>query len=198
MPIRLSPMERICRDPLTAIVIGLGAVSALGQISGGLSQKRALSAQADQQREQARLAAIESEEEAARQEEQRDRFLATQRVAFAANGIRVTPGAGSVLAVFDDTTRQFNKEIAAVRRRGEAQTRFQFQEAALTENRGRAALLAGFTGAAGTLASTAASSGVFSKAPVKTNTALGKQTAAFGGGVSSFSAPNISNLRFSG
>lgn len=133
-----------------AILIASAAVSAFGQIQAGRAQQRALEDQASQQREQARLAAIEAEEEAARREEERDRVLAAQRVAFAANGIRVTPGAGSVLAVMEDTTRQFNKEIAAVRRRGKAETQFGFREASISENKGRAALLSGFTGAVGT------------------------------------------------
>jgi hypothetical protein len=153
-----TPHEMICRDPLTALVIGAGAVSAFGQIQAGRAQQQALEDQADQQREQARLAALEAEEEAQRREEERDRLLATQRVAFAANGIRVTPAAGSVLAVLDDTTEQFNKEIAAVRRRGGAELRFGLREANIKENKGRAALLSGFTGAAGTAAKTA---GVF-------------------------------------
>jgi hypothetical protein len=150
-----APHEMICRDPLTALVITAGAVSAFGSIQAGRAQQDALEKQAEQQREQARLAAIEAEEEAVRREEERDRFLATQRVAFAANGIRVTPGAGSVLAVLDDTTEQFNREIAAVRRRGRAETEFGFREANISENKGRAALLSGFTEAAGTGARTA-------------------------------------------
>jgi len=152
------PHECICRDPLTALVIGFGAVSAMGKVSEGMATREALNKQANQQREQARLTAIEAEEEAVRREEERDRMLATQRVAFAANGIRVTPGAGSVLAVLDDTTRQFNKEIEAVRRRGKAETQFGFTEAGISENKGRSALLSGFTGAAGSIAQTA---GVF-------------------------------------
>jgi hypothetical protein len=158
MPLRGFGPQAICRDPMTAFVIASGAISAFGQIQAGRAQQDALEKQADQQREQARLAAIEAEEEAVRREEERDRLLATQRVAFAANGIRVTPAAGSVLAVMDDTTRQFNKEIAAVRRRGKAQTQFGFNEAVISENKGRAALLSGFAGAAGSAAKTA---GVF-------------------------------------
>lgn len=150
-----APHEMICRDPMTAILVASTAVSAFGQIQAGRAQQDALSKQADQQREQARLAAIEAEEEAVRREEERDRMLATQRVAFAANGIRVTPGAGNVLAVMDETVRQFNKEIAAVRRRGKAETQFGYREAAISENKGRASLLSGFTGAAGTIGTTA-------------------------------------------
>lgn len=138
-----------------AIVIASGVISAFGQIRAGIAQQEALEEQAAQQREQARLAAIEAEEEAVRREEERDRVLATQRVAFAANGIKITPGAGNVLAVMEDTTRQFNKEIAAVRRRGRAQTQFGFREAEISENRGRSALLSGFTGAVGTAGRTA-------------------------------------------
>jgi len=152
------PHEMICRDPLTAFIVIAGATAAIGSIQAGRSQQKALEDQADQQRDQAQLAAVEAEEEAVRQEELRDRFLATQRVAFAANGIRVTPGAGSVLAVLEDTTRQFNKEIEAVRRRGTAETKFGAKEAEISENKGRAALLAGFTNAVGTTAQTA---GVF-------------------------------------
>ena len=63
-----------------------------------------------------------------------------------------------MLAVLDDTTRQFNQEIAAVRRRGKAQTEFGFTEAEISENKGRAALLSGFTQAAGAAVNTA---GVF-------------------------------------
>lgn len=155
MPLRFAPHERICRDPMTAIMVASTAISAVGQIQSGIAQKRALEEQADQQREQARIAALEAEQEAVRREEERDRMLATQRVAFAANGIRVTPGAGSVLAVMADTTEQFNKEIAAVRRRGAAEVSFGFREANISENKARAALLAGFTGAAGSIASTA-------------------------------------------
>lgn len=141
-----------------AILIAATAVSAFGQIQAGRAQQKALDEQAEQQREQARLAALEAEEEAQRREEERDRMLATQRVAFAANGIRVTPGSGSVLAVMQDTTEQFNKEIAAIRRRGKAETKFGLREANISQNKGRSALLSGFTGAIGTVGKTA---GVF-------------------------------------
>ena len=152
--IKFDPQQRICRDPATALFLTLGAVSAFSSIQEGKEQKKALNMQADQQREQARLAAVEAEEEATRREEERDRTLATQRMAFTANGVKLTPAAGSSIALMDETARQFNLEIQAVRRRGAAETNFGFREAQISENKGRAALLQGFSQAAGTASST--------------------------------------------
>jgi len=143
----------ICYDPVTVTL----AVAAAGmQIYSGFEQKKALEKQAEQQERQAQLAKQEAEAEAARREEERDRFTAKQRMAFAANGIRVTPGNNSVLAVTNFTADQFNQEIAAIRRRGAAQQDFYETEAQISENKGRSAVLSGFTGAASTGANTAA------------------------------------------
>lgn len=124
--------------------IAVAAISAGTSIYKGYSQKKSLEDQAEQQRDQARLARLEAEEEAGRREEERDRFLGTQRVAFASNGIRLNANAKSSLAVLDDTKRQFNMEIDAIRRRGKAQEQYSFREAEISDKKGKAALLSGF------------------------------------------------------
>lgn len=136
----------------------LAGVSALASIYGGFQEKKAYKEQAALQRDQAVLAVQEAEEEAARREEERDRLMARQRVSFLANGVKLN---GSPLAVLDDTAYQYNKEIKAIRRRGVAESNFMRREARILEDKGRAAVLRGFTQAAGTVASSGTQTGVF-------------------------------------
>jgi len=136
-------------------VYALYAISAASAISSGISQSKALHKQADQQIEQAKLARIEANEEAVRREEERDRLMARQRIAFSANGIRVTPGDNTVLSVMNYTAEQYNKEISAIRRSGKANESFLNTEADISSNKARSAVLSGFATAASYGAQTA-------------------------------------------
>lgn len=139
-------------DPVTAtIMITMAAVSMGSSIMGGIQQKEAAEEQADLMREQAALARSEAESEAVRKGEERDKFIAQQKVSFLANGIGL---GGSSFGVMEDTFNQFQQEIDAIRRSGAAQEKFTNRQADLTKKSGRAAMFGGFSQAAQTGAST--------------------------------------------
>lgn len=136
-------------DPVSLALIATTVMAVGGQVFGGISSKKAAEDQADLMRDQAALARQEAELEAQRKEEERTKFIAKQKVAFLANGVGL---GGSAQDVFADTFSQFQQEIDAVRRTGNAQATFQEREAKLTEKSGRARLISGVLGGGQTAA----------------------------------------------
>lgn len=133
-------------DPITAtIMIASAGLSIGSSLIGGAQQKKAAEEQAELMRDQGALARAESDREALRKGEERDKFIAQQKVSFLANGIGL---GGSSLAVMEDTFNQFQQEIDAIRRAGTAQQDFTNRQARLTERSGRAALFGGVAQAA--------------------------------------------------
>ena len=126
----------------------LTAISAASSISQGISAKKSADRQAEQLQEQSRLAAEEAEQEATRKEEERRRTIAKQKVAFLANGVGLS---GSANAVINETVRQFDLEIDAIRRSGRAQSRSLANESEIKKKSGRAQLISGFGNAATTI-----------------------------------------------
>lgn len=133
-------------DPATWMMIATVA-SAGSSIYSGFAQKSAMDDQASQLNEQARIAKLEAQEEAKRKDEERTKFIARQKVAFLANGIGL---AGTPLAVLSDTYGEFQKEIDAIRRSGNARSNYLQTEARIKEKTGRAALVGGVLDSIGT------------------------------------------------
>ena len=138
-------------DPLTLGMVAMG-VAAGGQIMAGQQQKKAYAQEADLQRQQAELAFEEAKREAQLTANDRRKFLATQKLAFIKNGVSLE---GSPLLVLEDTRAQSQEEVNSIIKRGGAQYRLGMTQAAMTQQRGRAALTQGYIGAAGTMASAA-------------------------------------------
>ena len=137
---------------MSSAIFALAAATAFSvgaQIFSGASQKQAADDQASLIQEQARIQREETGAEVTRRTEERNRFIAKQKVAFLASGIGL---AGSSIIVLEDSFKQFNIEIAAIKRSGSAQARLLERQAEVTKKTGRAALIGGVIGAGTTIA----------------------------------------------
>ena len=136
-------------DPVTAtVLIATSILGAGASLYQGYAANEAAKDQADLMRDQARLAQEEADVEASRKEEERRKFIAQQKVAYLANGVGLS---GSPLVVMEDTYKQFQQEIDAIRKSGVAQRGFMEREASIKEKSGRAQLVSGALGAAASL-----------------------------------------------
>jgi len=132
-----------------SLILLAGMAAAGGQIAGGISANRTAQRQADLQEEQARIALEESNRAAEQKATERRKFLAEQRMAYLASGVSLvgTPG-----IVGDDTFKEFQMEIDAIRKSGAAQFGFGVRSAANTRSTGRAQLISGIMSGIGTAA----------------------------------------------
>ncbi len=136
---------------LSTLLLVAGAAAAGGQIAGGMAANSAAKQQAGLQQEQARIALDEANRNAELKADERRRFLARQRMAYSANGVSLT---GTPGIVQEDTFKQFQMEIDALRNSGVAEFGLGMKQAAITKTTGRAQLISGFTSAVGTLGQT--------------------------------------------
>ena len=137
---------------MSLAVFALAATTALSvgaQIFSGVSQKQAADDQAGLIQEQARIQREETGAEVGRRTEERNRFIAKQKVAFLASGVGL---AGTPLIVLEESFKQFNVEIAAIKRSGSAKAKLLERQAGITKRTGRAALISGVLGAGTTIA----------------------------------------------
>lgn len=113
----------------------------VGQTSSGVAANAAAQRQADLQEEQARLSLSEAEREATQKTTERRKFLAEQRMAYLASGVTLvgTPG-----IVGEETFKEFQQEIDAIRKAGAAQFSLGLKQAGITRSTGRAQLISGF------------------------------------------------------
>ena len=138
---------------MSLAVIALTAATVLSagaSIYGGIASKNAADDQAALLEEQARIQREETEAEANRKAEERRKFIASQKVAFLANGIGL---AGTPLVVLEDTYKQYEEEISAIRRSGNAQAGLLERQAKTTKKSGKAELISGVLNAGTSIAS---------------------------------------------
>lgn len=140
----------------TAAIISAGA-----SIAGGISADRSAKREAGALNDQAALAESESLAEAKRRATEVRQFQRRQKLAFLKNGVTLE---GSPLLVLDETLASGQEEVDAIMRRGSSQAKLYREHAAITRNRGRAALIGGIGQAAGTTLM-AYGAGVFKGAP---------------------------------
>lgn len=138
----------------TLATVGLmaGLAAAGGQIAGGIAANKAANENAGLQEEQAQIALDEANRAAELKSIERRRFLATQRMAYLANGVSIvgTPG-----IVQGDTFNEFQMEIDAIRKSGVARFGLGMKEAAITRSTGRAQLISGIMSGVGTVGTAA-------------------------------------------
>jgi len=130
-----------------AAAIIFTVISAAATITQGFQQKGAFDAEANLLEDQGRLQAEESQAEAQRVANNRRKFRKRQKLAFLKNGVTL---AGSPLLVLEETIRESQEEVNAIARRGTAQAKLRFQQAAIKRSTGRAAVIGGFGSAATT------------------------------------------------
>lgn len=153
-------------------VASLAAIGALGtgfaaasSIGSGFSANSAASAEANLQRQQGDILLAQSKVDATNEAYNQRQAVGKQRLAYLANGVSLE---GSPALVLDESTKYGQSQVDSILNRGAASYGLSYQEAAITQNKGRAALVAGFGGALGDIStgiSSANRSGVFDPAP---------------------------------
>lgn len=127
-----------------ASIFLMASMAAAGsQIAGGISANRAAQQSAGLQEEQARIQLAEAEREATQKSTERRKFLAEQRMAYLANGVSLI---GTPSIVQEDTFKEFQMEIDAIRKSGVAKLGLGLKQAAITRSSGRSELISGITG----------------------------------------------------
>lgn len=144
-------MKYRCYEPVT---IGLLAIAAGGSIYSGMQQNAAAKRTAGLQEEQARLALQESKSNAEVEAYNQNVMLNKQKLAFIKSGVSLE---GSPLDVLENTRQWGQKSVDAILKGGVAQYNYGMASASNTKASGRAALIGGYTQAAGTLGTAALS-----------------------------------------
>lgn len=129
-------------------LIAAAVVSAGASVAGGISANNAAKREAGLLNDQAGLAQNEAQAEAQRRANEVRKFQRTQKLAFLKNGVTLE---GSPLLVLDDTIREGQQEVDAIVNRGTATARYYRESAAITKNKGRAALIGGIGSAASSM-----------------------------------------------
>lgn len=156
-----------------AVLAGAIGFSAVSSIAGGISAQSAANQEAKLQEAQGGIALAESKVNAQNEAYNQTQAVGKQRLAFLANGVSLEGSPAEVLA---ESTRYGQTQVDAILKQGSAQYTLAQQQAAITKNQGRAALIAGIAsgvGTAATGASTLYKAGAFdpAKPPViKNNT----------------------------
>lgn len=141
-----------------ALGTGFAAVSS---IAGGFSANSAATAEANLQRQQGDILLNESKIDAANEAYNQRQNVGKTRLAFLANGVSLE---GSPSMVLDDATKYGQTQVNSILSRGASQFGLSYQEAALTQNKGRAALISGLGSGLGDITtgiSALSKSGVF-------------------------------------
>lgn len=115
---------------------------AINSITSGITSDANARAEAANQESQAELAKLESDVEADRVAKENDKFKKRQKMLFIKSGISLV---GSPLLILEETQRESEKEVSAIRAQGTARRALGFAEAQQVRNVGRAKLVGGFT-----------------------------------------------------
>jgi len=128
--------------------IALSVVAAGFSVAGGLSARDSAKKEASAQEEQARLANAEARREADRTAKTNDVFRRRQKLAFLKSGVLLE---GSPLLVLQETQEESQKEVDAIRARGNALEDLGKRRASVTRSEGRAKLIGSIGQAIGTI-----------------------------------------------
>lgn len=136
-------------DPMTLALVATTAVSAGASISGGISAQKSANQEADLQRQQGDIALSESKTNATNEAYNQSQAVGNQRLAFLANGVTLE---GSPTEVLKQSTAYGQSQVDSILKQGVSQQSLAYQQAQITKNQGRAALIAGYGQAAGSVA----------------------------------------------
>ena len=131
------------------VLVPLALVAAAGSIYSGFAGKSAYDAESNLQRQQADIAASEAQVNAKNEAFNQTQAVQNQRLAFLANGVTLE---GSPALVLEESKKYGQSQVDAILRQGAAKKALGYAEADISKNKGRAALIGGFTDAAGSLA----------------------------------------------
>lgn len=128
----------------TGALAAFSVISAGTSLAAGFAGQDAAGREADLLNQQGLIARSEAEAEAERVGTQNRKFKKVQKLAFLKSGVSLF---GSPLLVLEETEREGQKEVDAIRRRGFAQQTLFGRKAKIARGKGRQALIGGFTGA---------------------------------------------------
>lgn len=131
---------------MSAALAFAGASMGIGILQGLFGYMAAADA-AEISESRGRMLKLEADTDAVRFGEEAQAFKATQKMRFLKSGVTLE---GSPLEILDETTRNAEEQISAIRARGAAQQADENSNAESFRNQGRAALLGGISGAAST------------------------------------------------
>jgi hypothetical protein len=143
------------------MAIAASGFQAVSSITGGISQNKASKAEADLQAQQGKIALDEAQTNATNEAYNQNQQIGQQRLAYLANGVSLE---GSPSLVLAESKKYGQSQVDSILKSGAAKYNLAQQEAAITRNKGRAALIAGITegvGTIGTAAGSAYKSGMF-------------------------------------
>ena len=124
------------------------AVQAAGSIYSGFAANSAAEQEATLQRQQGDIAMSEAKINATNETYNQTQIVQKQKLAFLANGVSLE---GSPSMVLEQSKEYGQSQVDAILRQGASRYALAQGEAAITENKGRAALIGGFTNAIGGL-----------------------------------------------
>ena len=129
--------------PLLALA-GAGA-----SLYSGFAANSAARQEAALERQQGDIAASEAQVNAKNEAFNQTQAVQNQRLAFLANGVTLE---GSPALVLEESKKYGQGQVDAILRQGAAKKALGYAEADISKNKGRAALIGGFTQAAGSIA----------------------------------------------
>lgn len=135
---------------MPAALAGAMAFSAISSVAGGLSAQSSANAQAKLQEQQGGIALAEANANATNEAFNQTQAVGKERLAFLANGVSLE---GSPSIVQDQATKYGQQQVQSILNQGAAQYNLAQENAAVTRNQGRAALIAGIGQGVGTVAS---------------------------------------------
>lgn len=134
------PASYRCLDPMTILAVA-------GMAYGGISSYQAGQEQKKQYEEQASIAQEEANYQATQKESERRKMLANQRMAYLANGVSLS---GTPLIVGEETAREYQTEIDALRKSGVNQYNSLNAQGDAAATAGRTKLITSLLGAGST------------------------------------------------
>lgn len=138
----------MCVDPATLALVGQVATAGLG-VAQAVNQMQVSDYNADMQEQRAKEERQIAYADEARKRADNTRALASQRAAFAANGLDTTVGA-PLLAAYD-SAREGELDALTIRAGGLSRANSMDQQAQLTRSEGRMNGVLGIVGAGATL-----------------------------------------------
>ena len=134
-----------CLDP--GALLAVQSAGAIAQVAGGIGAESSAGAEASLQRQQGEIALTESQTNANNAAFQLTQEVQGQKLQFLANGVSLE---GSPEQVIASSKKYAQSQVQSILNEGAAKYNLAQESAAITENKGRAALIAGIAQGIGT------------------------------------------------
>lgn len=127
-------------DPMTMVMATTAIIGAGASVYGGVQQNKQAKAEAALQQRQADIAYEESKVNATNEAFNQTQAVQRQKLAFLSSGVTLE---GSPLMVLEQSRQYGQSQVDAILRQGQAQKDLGYEQAKITKNAGRAALIGG-------------------------------------------------------